>query len=82
MASCAWKPHIHRQHLSAQAESTCFAERGEQIRVSESRGMEVQGLVQSLTAGPLSASWENSPGQAILLKEPFTITIHFNSIFN
>lgn len=50
--------------------------------MSESRGMEVQGLVQSLTAGPLSASWENSPGQVILLKEPFTITTHFNSIFN
>ena len=56
MASCAWKSHIHSQHLSTQAESTCFAERGQQIRVSESRGMEVQGLVQSLTAGPLSAS--------------------------
>ena len=47
--------------------------------MSEGRGMEVQ---QILAAGPLSTSWENSPGRVILLKEPFTITIHFNSIFN
>ena len=61
---------------STQAEAT-LSERGEQIRVSESREREVQGLVQSLTPGPLPASWENGPYQVILRKEPFIISIFF-----